>query len=133
MMTALWLLSVSLVAAKEPMFKTPSGNPEIVVKGKTKKELVDALADYAKSAGATVSRKSDDSLEVEKVLQVVSNSQGFGRQMLRRNYKMIDSENGVRIVCSAKTFKLVSGMESNENDVTQGEGGKKCLETLADF
>lgn len=118
--------SARVVPAAAPK-KTPSGRPEVVIPGTTKKSVVDALASQMIAQGYSVGRIDDYRAQFEKPggfwLDLLAGSRFNSSAVWRVSYSVLDTQEGVRVLAE---MGAVTNPGSGFEKVTEIKGGKNA-------
>lgn len=116
---------------------TPSGKPEILIAGKTRKQVADAIVNRALTKGWTIKSTDQYNIVVRKQLD------GFGALFFgsgwnpypdgRITYTLIESEPGIRVVAHPEVVTNPGSAYEQTTDASQGRTAEDLQQALEEI
>lgn len=122
-----------------PKINTPSGQPEVVIRGATKKQIADRIAGNALATGAQIKSVNEYAVVIGKratndfASQLLYGSRYDGVPEYRVHFGLVDVPNGVRVFSRAEIVTNPGSAFERVTDATPSEATKiqAGLENLA--
>lgn len=119
----LFVLGLAGCAAPPPTLNTPSGNPEVIIVGTTKKQVLDRIVDGTASKGMQIKSVNDYGVTVTKRMNDFASSFVYGSRYdsvpeARLIFTVIEANNATRVLGRAEMVTNPGSGNERINDVT---------------
>lgn len=126
---AVVVMGVALLgcATPPPVLSTPSGNPEVVIQGVTRKQVVDKIVDAMSARGLTLRTVSDHQVVAggraeDFAARFFHGSRYDGVPEYRVTFTMVEQAPGVKVYSRAAIVTNPGSGFERVNDMTQPQG-----------
>ena len=110
---------------------TPSGNPEITLKGKTQQEAIEHIATYCASNGRTVENQTTNMVTCTKTMDNIMMQTMLGAGQSKHQFLVSKQGNDLRVMMSSAWIESTNGFGAIQRYPVDIRKGKTAQEAQA--